>query len=305
MTGDSKYQLAQKQSLPLEQKIILSHQRIIEWYDHWDGQVYISTSGGLDSTVLTHLVRTVRPDVPAVFCNTGVEFPENIKHVKKTTNLEIIRPKLMFHEVIEKWGYPVVSKEQSQYIYEYRNTNSEKLRHLRWHGNDKRGGAIFKKWRFLIDAPFKISDKCCDELKKKPFKKYERRTGRKGILGIRAIEGHKRVQDYGKYGCNAYETKRPLSRPMSFWLDDDVWEYLKTYNLEYSDLYNKGYTRSGCFGCLFGIHNDDNQNRMLTLKETHPKLHDYCIYKLKINEVLDYLGVEYEPKEGDYVGEDE
>lgn len=68
--------LRQKQSLPLESKIIMSKQRIKEWYEHWNGNVYISNSGGVDSAVLSHLVHSVYSDIPDVFCDTGLEYPE-------------------------------------------------------------------------------------------------------------------------------------------------------------------------------------------------------------------------------------
>ena len=64
------------QAKTLEEKIQISTARIIEWYEHWNGQVYVSFSGGKDSTVLLDLVRRVYPDVPAVFSDTGLEFPE-------------------------------------------------------------------------------------------------------------------------------------------------------------------------------------------------------------------------------------
>ena len=51
------------QAKPLEEKIQISTARIIEWYEHWNGQVYISNSGGVDSTVLSYLVHRVYHDV--------------------------------------------------------------------------------------------------------------------------------------------------------------------------------------------------------------------------------------------------
>ena len=54
----------------------MSQNRIREWYNHWDGDVYVSFSGGKDSTVLAHLVHDIYPDVPLVFSNTGLEYPE-------------------------------------------------------------------------------------------------------------------------------------------------------------------------------------------------------------------------------------
>ena len=61
------WELQQMQSLPLSAKVVMTQQRIREWYEHWDGMVYVSFSGGKDSTVLLHLVRDMYPDVPAVF----------------------------------------------------------------------------------------------------------------------------------------------------------------------------------------------------------------------------------------------
>ena len=60
--------LRQMQSLSLESKIRMSTYRINEWYNHWGGDVYVSFSGGKDSTVLLDLVRKVLGDwVPAVY----------------------------------------------------------------------------------------------------------------------------------------------------------------------------------------------------------------------------------------------
>jgi len=64
------------QALPMIAKVRMSQQRIREWYDYFDGNVFISFSGGKDSTVLTHIVHEWYPDVPLVFCNTGLEYPE-------------------------------------------------------------------------------------------------------------------------------------------------------------------------------------------------------------------------------------
>ena len=86
------YDLAQMQSLPLEAKILMAKRRIQEWYDYWDGGVYVSFSGGKDSTVLLHLVRSMYPDVQAVFVNTGLEYPEIQAFVKQHDNVTILRP---------------------------------------------------------------------------------------------------------------------------------------------------------------------------------------------------------------------
>ena len=97
-------ELRRLQSLPLEDKITLTKLRIQEWYEHWGGAVFVSFSGGKDSTVVLKLVRELYPDVRAVYCDTGLEYPEVKEHVKKFNNVEIIRPKKTFKEVVEKFA---------------------------------------------------------------------------------------------------------------------------------------------------------------------------------------------------------
>lgn len=104
------------QALPLIAKVRMSQQRIREWYDHFAGNVFISFSGGKDSTVLAHVVHEYYPDVPLVFCNTGLEYPE-IQAFARKMGAEFIRPKMSFSEVISKYGYPIISKENAEAIH--------------------------------------------------------------------------------------------------------------------------------------------------------------------------------------------
>ena len=82
----NEWQFSQRKFLPYEIKTKLAETRIREWYDNWNGQVYLSYSGGLDSTALLHMIRkTVGKEVPAVFSNTGLEFPEIVRFARKPT----------------------------------------------------------------------------------------------------------------------------------------------------------------------------------------------------------------------------
>lgn len=172
------YDLAQMQSLPLEAKIRMTKMRIRQWYDHWDGMVYVSFSGGKDSTVLKHIVDSMYDDVPSLFVNTGLEYPEIQQFVRQIKNgqydcfnsdVEIVRPEMRFDEVLTKYGYPVLSKELSLYIRQCQNSTPKNAttRRLRLEGIKSDGtkvtkGEISEKWKYLVDAPFSISEKCCD-----------------------------------------------------------------------------------------------------------------------------------------------
>ena len=347
------YDLAQMQSLPLEAKIIMTQQRVREWYEHWDGQVYVSFSGGKDSTVLKHIVDGMYDDVPALFINTGLEFPEIQRFAKAQKNVVVVRPKMRFDEVIKKYGYPVISKEISQDVHE---ANAS----ARLHGIDARETKLYHRkfnpesdyckkyprycqqsWDFLFDAPFAASHMCCKVMKKTPAYTYEKDTGRKPILGTMAGESHIRKTQWLRAGCNAFDSDRPRSAPMSFWTEQDVLHYIKQFNVPYCSVYGDividesgradtvegqinaidyigdyapedklrttGLYRTGCVYCGFGAHLDAKPNRYQRLKETHPRLYEYCINGgemvdgrwqpnkegLGLGHVLDYIGVKY------------
>lgn len=208
------------QSWPLERKIQVTQTRIIEWYQKNDGKVYISFSGGKDSTVLLDLVRRIYPDVPAVFIDTGLEYPEIKEFVKTIPNVTWLKPEMNFRKVIETYGYPLISKDVAKKIYYYRK-NPKGWTAQRFYDESeyiKKYGKQFSvsKWKFLRDSNIKVSSYCCDVMKKMPAKKYEHKTGNKAIVGTMACESQNRKTAWLKNGCNSFNGVRPTSQPMSF-----------------------------------------------------------------------------------------
>lgn len=116
----TKDELKLLQALPLDLKVRRTEQRIKEWVDEYgtDG-VYISFSGGKDSTVLLDIVRNRLgyADIPAVFINTGLEYPEIVKFVQSKDNVVMLKPSMNFKQVLKKYGYPFISKEVAEAVY--------------------------------------------------------------------------------------------------------------------------------------------------------------------------------------------
>ena len=303
----TKTELIMLQSLPLDIKILKTKIRIQEWIDYYgEDKVYVSFSGGKDSTVLLDLVRQVNPNIPAVFIDTGLEYPETKEFVKTIDNVTILRPKMSFKQVIEIYGYPMVSKEQANYLDDIRNS-TEKMRIRRLEGDSQGRFKLSKKWHYLIDAPFKVSHRCCNVMKKEPSKKYEHETGRVPIIGTLSEESSLRQQSYLKTGCNAFESKRPNSTPIAFWREQDILEYIfinkLSINKAYGEIiYKEGVysttkcDRTGCIFCGFGVHLEKEPNRYQKLQLTHPQLHDYCMNKLGFKEVCKYMDIPYNNK---------
>ena len=117
--------LKELQALPLERKIQITQTRIIEWYQHYNGKVCVSFSGGKDSTVLLHIARQIYPDIPAVFSNTGLEYASIQRFVKTWDNVDIVVPKMRFDEVVSTYGYPLIGKEVAEAIYYARRLRSQ------------------------------------------------------------------------------------------------------------------------------------------------------------------------------------
>lgn len=275
--------LKQYQSLSLESKIILSQQRIKAWYESWTrfeiydkktgktrfvtydtrdygeppmketewierawpGAVYVSFSGGKDSTVLKHIVDSMYDDVPSLFVNTGLEYPEIQKFAMSQKNVVTVRPEMRFGEVIKNYGYPVVSKSVSRTIHYARlnilqGKDSIYTKQLKGEALDRQGRKSLynkKKWAYLLEAPFDMHNACCDVMKKKPIHAYEKETGRVPFVGTLADESFNRFSNWIRNGCNSFDGRNPRSAPLSFWTEQDILQYLKKYDVPYCSVY--------------------------------------------------------------------
>lgn len=308
MNAYTQQDLSVMQAWPLERKIQVTQAKIIEWYVHYKGKVAVSFSGGKDSTVLLDLARRAYPDIMAVFVNTGLEYPEIQSFVRTVPNVAWLRPEMPFMKVIEAYGYPVVSKEVARRVYYARKGSAWARMHFQGKnrdGSDSKFAQRFVRWAYLLDAPFPISDQCCSVMKERPLDRFTKEKGYAPIIGTMACESARRRRAYLMNGCNAYIKTRPSSQPISFWLEQDVLQYLKLTGIPYASgiygsicekngrLVTTGARRTGCMFCMFGVHLEKRPNRFEQMALTHPKQYGFCIDRLACGRVLDYIGAAY------------
>lgn len=322
-------ELKQWQALPLDIKVRMSMQRIRDWVrEYGENGVYISFSGGKDSTVLSHLVDRTFPgnSIPRVFVNTGLEYPEIVKFVKEEPRAVLIRPAVNFKKVIQQYGYPFISKETAEALYWARRGKQFGLDKI--YGTGKRATSQYKatKWKFMMeDGAPPVSHMCCLVMKKRPSHKYAHETKRCAMTGEMAAESRLRAQKWVEHGCNMYDAKIPKSMPMAFWTENDVLQYIKENNIEIASVYGEvvvdttadmvakgqmrledfiggqckyrtmGCDRTGCMYCGFGCHLDKHgEVRFLRMKQTHPKIYEWIMKPtdqggLGYKEVIDWI----------------
>lgn len=259
--------------------------------------------------------------------------------MKTFENVEWIKPPKTFRQIIVSKGYPLFSKEISETIWwarkitgggryyksqEYfrprilgkkRNTNEKNLcatelseketTRVFLDGQEEGNKSIFNKLKYLPacrELPFLISGFCCNEMKKSPMKKYQTKTGKKPFVGTTTEESLLRMQGWLKTGCNAYNSG--VSKPLSFWTEQDILRYIKENKIKIADIYGEiitigndglqyenalcdcgklkcsGCQRTGCMYCAFGAQNEHKRlgkSRYELLAEKHPEVYDFCM----------------------------
>jgi len=309
-----KWQLAQRQGLPLGIKIKMTRRRIEEFYRAFGGKVYVAYSGGKDSEVMLHLVRACYPEVKAVFVDTGTELDTRRHAIKKAD--VVLRPRIPMLQVWQKYGIPFPSEQQAQLIEKVRKTKSPLFKRQLLTGIMKNGSKtktlfkVSKKWKIILDSDIKVSDRCCYYLKNEPSNRYQKQTGEAPFVGVMATDGMTRKSNYLQHGCINFTKK--VCHPLGFWTEQDILMYIKKFDLDYCDAYGDiievngllkttKADRTGCVGCGFGVHMEEEPNRFQRMEVSNPRLHNIILHKWcdgAMGKVLDLCNISYtKPKD--------
>lgn len=287
-------------------KLLKASHRIEELFFRTNGKCYVSFSGGKDSTVLLALIKMsidsyVLPPkgIKAIFSNTGVELLATIEFVEwcKSSgwyeNIEIIKPEKSFAYILKTFGKPMKSKIKSEYIDQWHNGEiTESLKRLLIDGKTRSGKRACKtvladKDMHMVHDDFNIltSSKCCNYLKKKPFRKYEKENNILGVItGLRANEFGARElalkkNKGGDRLCTYVKNGIEFISPLVDWSESDIDFFIEKYNVPLSKAYTQyGLKRTGCVGCPF---NPKLKDDLKILYFYEPQKYKMCMFFLK------------------------
>lgn len=232
--------------------------QIAEEYD-LEHKGYIAFSGGKDSTVLSFLVDLALPGnkIPRVYSNTGIDYLEIQRFVRQLATederIMFLQPRQNIKQMLNEVGYPFKSKFHSHIcdIYSRQGKSGCVLKYAEPKANTPHSCPKVLQDMFNSPLPFKISEKCCYKLKKEPFKRYEKETGRHiGLTGMRKSE--KGLRENLK--CLVFEgDKLHRFHPLAPVEDDFIEWVINEYKIRLCVLYYApyGFKRTGCAGCPY------------------------------------------------------
>ena len=275
--------------------------------------------GGLDSITLYFFLRHVfkghydQYGIRAI--SVSILEDKSIQEVHKQIGVEPIKPLKTKHQVINEFGFPVISKAKARKIGLLQNPDSEKLTfiHAIMTGDmGEQGGfkhsdkiKLPDKWIELFGgnyaehrpdltcktAPFPVSAECCYWMKELPCDMWARAHNSVPFLGLMASEGGQREHGLTKNGCNYFGKSTVRSCPFNIFTRQDLLQLALDLNVPVPRVYGEikrdsdglwkttRAQRTGCSMCGFGIHIEPRPHRFDRLREDNPKEWEFWMYR--------------------------
>ena len=180
----------------------------------------------------------------------------------------------------DQYGWPLMGKDWSK--LEARRINIDTFLHFSKSESDNPQLLAY----YAVLRQSKISQHCCQVLKKDPSEKVQAELGVDLIFkGLMASESRTRAINFMTRGYlfegakQGYLHGSPFfhCQPLAIWTDADIWDYIHRFQVPYSSLYDLTFhtqdggcehiKRNGCLGCGtdFGFRN----SHMFVLRQTH------------------------------------
>lgn len=182
----------------------------------------------------------------------------------------------------DQYGWPLLGKAFSKLMARRINIDT-----FLAFSSSKSGNAQLLNYYDVLKR-VKISQACCLFLKKEPAKRVQRQLDVDLIFkGLLASESRSRAKNFLSRGYLFEGAKQDYLKgdpffhcqPLAVWTDEDIWDYIRRFDVPYSPLYDMGYRdksgtfhkikRNGCMGC--GTDLLYSNNHMAMLRRTHPR----------------------------------
>lgn len=183
--------------------------------DKDESSMFVSFSGGKDSTVVSHLVRNSLPEkkIIHIYGDTTLEYPTSEAYIKRFKHDNPFVPLL-------------IAKNKDQDFNNLCEVIGPPARMMRWCCTVFKTGAITKK----IESTFKNAKQLIT------------------FQGIRRSESLARSK-YDKESNESKIKKQLAVNPIIDWIDFDVWLYIISNHIDFNDAYRQGFSRVGCWCC--------------------------------------------------------
>lgn len=205
----------------------------------------VCDSGGKDSNIIKELAYLSKINFEIIHNHTTIDHHKTNKYIR----LEQI-----------KWNNLGIKYTISKPIYKGQYTNMYKL------CSEKGAPTRLRRW-------------CCKILKEQSHLTKNRYI----ITGVRWAESVQRKKNRGIFEMPNGTTKKRIIlnndndttrrmiescqktgqfvlNPIIDWTNDEIWEFIRQYNIEYNPLYDEGYKRVGCIGCPMSKNNNFNKD---------------------------------------------
>lgn len=278
---------------------------------------YHVSVGGLDSITLYLFLRQIGINAPGISVSHLED--TSIQRIHRQLGITSVKPYRSKPQVIQEFGFPVLSKETASKIELLQNPSPKNatVRHAiitgetgEYGGNRKNTRMkMSQKWLNLFGGPenenegvnyqcasFKVSSKCCYYLKEKPCDDWAKQNNSVPFLGLMASEGGRRQKSLMIHGCNYFGKSTIRSAPFAIFNRQDILQLVLDLKVPVPEIYGEivrdpGGTlrttkaqRTGCSMCGFGIHLEKRPHRFDRLYESNPREWDYWMHRCCVDD---------------------
>ena len=225
----------------LKEKVATSIQRL-KAFQPKEGY-HLAFSGGKDSCVIKALADMAGVKYEAVYIVTGIDPPELVQFIKNIhpdVKFDIPRypdgTRVTMWNLIRKKKYPPtrIARFCCQYLKEDAGDGKMTITGVRWAESANR-----KQNQGIATVTNQNKKDKQDFIESGHFGS----TKKGGVILVNDNDESRRMME------QCVKRAKITINPIIDWDDEDVWMFIKEYNIPYCSLYDEGFKRLGCIGC--------------------------------------------------------